>query len=100
MSQLGGRHSHPAVRSSLSFLKKNFVTINYLQRDRVLTNMLLEGPYYCCDDSHGTTRVDTKSVKIPLVTRSCDTEYSDLEGIEITNMRQMACLMFIQIFLF
>ena len=27
--------------------------------------MLLEGTYYCCNDSHGTTRVDTKSVKIP-----------------------------------
>ena len=96
MSQLGGRHSRPAVRSSLSFLKKkNCFTFNYLQRDRVLTNMLLEGAYYCCNDSHGSTRMDTKAVKIPWVRRnsqrrSCYTEHSDLEGIGITNMRQMA----------
>ena len=45
MSQLGGRHSHPAVRSSLSFLKKGFLLHSITYKEIVyLPTCFLRGP--------------------------------------------------------
>ena len=45
VSQLGGRHSHPAVRSSLSFLKKKIVLHSITYKEIVyLPTCFLRGP--------------------------------------------------------